>query len=170
MQADRIGGYASRSVSGALPGEQTSEYRTALVFGGISTGAEWSNSGSKLARGITGINEVYLHQLQYNTISGVVSGNGFCRFRLKVAQQEIMQGVTFSNLSGITETGFVVLLDNATGTITFNPPVRIFHYKDGRSEWTQNSNVEVGIQDDTGAPRSATKIIMNLIVKSRYFQ
>lgn len=175
LQADGIGGLSTRTANQTLQPDEPATYRVDLTFGnqvtpGVAAGQIFSNTGSKFNKQVQGVSEILLSQIQWQTVGGVASGNGYCRFRLKVNDQEMWpeQGVTNTNYT--THNGFVLFLDSTSGSATFNPPLHIFTHKGGQGLFAKDAIVELAIQDQSGNPRTYQQVSLLLLANSKYYQ
>lgn len=176
LQANSFEGYTTRPVSEALPSVDVSQFNVALVFGtgsgtaGATAGAEWSTAITKLTREMKNVSDIYLNEIQYKTVQNVSSGDGFCRFRLKMQDVEILESNCSGNTSGTVDNGFIVLLDSATGVVRFDTPRLIKHYKNRDGTFNANANIQLGVLDETGAGRGYQKMVLNMTFVTKYYQ
>ena len=175
MKGSRIEGFTNRSANPTLHPDEPALYRIDITIGSVSTpavtgGALTSSTGSKLRKKITGVSQVFLSQLQWNNVSGVATGDGYCRFILNINGTEIFNDQSVTNLSSTKQSGFVVLLESTSGSLTFNPPLPIHTYKDGQGVFGDNQVIELGITNELGAPRNFNKVSMTLLANSKYYQ
>lgn len=181
IKGDGIGGLSTRAANKTVQPDEPANYKLDLSFGsssapGVPTpgagsnGTIFSNTGSKLIKPIQGVSQVLLSQIQWQSVSGVTSGDGYCRFRLRINDTEIFTDQSVSNNFGSTPSGFVLLLESATGALTLNPPLPVYTFKDGKGEFGDKQIIELAIQDSKGQVRTYTQVAMVLIATTKYYQ
>ncbi len=174
LQANRAEGYTTRSVAGAIQTEELSRFQVPIIIGtssgaaGAAPGQEWGRT-AQFSRELANVSDIYLNQIQFKSVQNVSSGDGFCRIRLKIAETEILENLTAGNAAGVSN-GFIVLLESATGTLTFNPPVLVKHFKNKDGTFTQNSTLQIGLLDETGTPRGFQKLMLLMSFDTKYYQ
>lgn len=175
LQANSVEGYTTRPVSEALPGMDVSQFNVSFVFGtgsgtaGAGAGVEWSGI-TQLTRDLMNVSEIYLNEIQFKTVQNVSSGDGFCRFRLKIQDAEILENNCAGNIGGTVSNGFIVMLDAATGVVRFDKPRLIKHYKNRDGTFNANANVQLSVLDENGSARGYQKMALNLTFVTKYYQ
>jgi hypothetical protein len=175
IQGNRVEGFSQRPTASSLLESRTdcSEHFLTLSFGTAGTaalvsGQDWT-TGEKIQRGLSALGEAELVEIQWDTVSGAVTGDGFTRVRLMIGEENLFPDNMIGNKTGVRD-GFVVLLPATTGERVYNPPLRIYQWKNWDGSWAQNALVKLSLGDENGVYRSAQKFRLVFRLLTRYHQ